>query len=851
MAFGDSSEAASQSSKPPQCSCGSRETRNAASGESNNTNEHRDIPNDNPSNFATTERSSGHPQPQPSGGLFGGSQSQQSSSGFGSGSNVQNNATADRTGCVPSTGSQGLFGSTSHNPPSISGSLFGARPTQTNTSGDLFGGSQPSNTSGSLFGGSNPTQSQPQSSCGLFGRQSNPPTGGLFGNLNQLQPLGGSSADPRPNYTAGGPFWQPQSGCLDQITNNPLNNHPGFGSTQFSCGTGRPFEYWSPQPSTNIFGQTANGTTNGHGLFGNRPAQSQTTTGGFGSTTNNAPSSQVFGGGQAPTPASSCTLSGRPTNNTTRADSHQTGLFGQSQAQNRPSNVFGQTNHPSTFASNTCIGGFATPTTTWANLYKPVTAQSDSRVSPFCGFESRSNKSDFKSDNNLYRMGTGKKPYTPFSERDPNGHTNLYNHISFGEPYRSWSTEELRLTDYENGLRFGDPRLQKLFIEPPTNYSQNPSAYLPPKQAHISLGQSFPASELERLSRQVASQQLEIAALRMRLDHRERVELQPAIYNDQQSASNTPRDKSFARPGSSASVKVPWDEGAKTCLAGLSLVFTGRLPSISRNEAVNLVEKYGAKVTLQPSLKTNFIVLGQDVDPKKLETIKILGLKTIDEDQLFLLIRNLPANGGEEEDPKNEADLKEKRRADAMASLMYITEKRQDLADKLTEILKQRQENCDAALLSKLNINSGSTSNTKDGKEVDNEEENSATSTPVNILTPTSSTATSQSSTPAPTTTTTKLNQPNTTPITTTNTTTNPPSPLCCNASRSLLAHLKTIYPYTSPYTSIRLWKDPELPKHLGLALEEFAHAAIELEKVGLTWFDWEAECYRWVVREV
>lgn len=92
---------------------------------------------------------------------------------------------------------------------------------------------------------------------------------------------------------------------------------------------------------------------------------------------------------------------------------------------------------------------------------------------------------------------------------------------------------------------------------------------------------------------------------------------------------------------------IPWDEGADNCLAGLTFVFTGVLQSIGREEAQSLVKKYGGKVTSGPSKKTSYVVIGEDAGPKKLETIAKLGVKTIDEDKLFQIIRALPANGGD------------------------------------------------------------------------------------------------------------------------------------------------------------------------------------------------------------
>ena len=87
--------------------------------------------------------------------------------------------------------------------------------------------------------------------------------------------------------------------------------------------------------------------------------------------------------------------------------------------------------------------------------------------------------------------------------------------------------------------------------------------------------------------------------------------------------------------------------GADNCLAGLTFVFTGLLDALSRDDGIEVVKKYGGKVTTAPSSKTDFVVLGNDAGPKKLETIAKLRLKTVNEDGLFALIRTLPRNGGD------------------------------------------------------------------------------------------------------------------------------------------------------------------------------------------------------------
>ncbi|KAJ9118684.1 hypothetical protein QFC22_003904 [Naganishia vaughanmartiniae] len=91
-----------------------------------------------------------------------------------------------------------------------------------------------------------------------------------------------------------------------------------------------------------------------------------------------------------------------------------------------------------------------------------------------------------------------------------------------------------------------------------------------------------------------------------------------------------------AGPAAPGSKDVP--DGAPNCLAGLTIVFTGELESMSRTEAQDLAKKYGARVTGAPSKMTSYVVLGEGAGPKKLEVIKKVGLPTLDEDGFLELI---------------------------------------------------------------------------------------------------------------------------------------------------------------------------------------------------------------------
>ena len=110
-------------------------------------------------------------------------------------------------------------------------------------------------------------------------------------------------------------------------------------------------------------------------------------------------------------------------------------------------------------------------------------------------------------------------------------------------------------------------------------------------------------------------------------------------------------------------------DGDPDCLAGLTIVFTGELASLSREDGQELVKRYGgcvspssialyllvlfiltaahadaapaparSRVTTAPSSKTSYVVLGAEAGPKKLEQIAKHKIKTLDEDGFLALI---------------------------------------------------------------------------------------------------------------------------------------------------------------------------------------------------------------------
>ena len=50
----------------------------------------------------------------------------------------------------------------------------------------------------------------------------------------------------------------------------------------------------------------------------------------------------------------------------------------------------------------------------------------------------------------------------------------------------------------------------------------------------------------------------------------------------------------------------------ENCLNGLTFVITGILESIEREEAADLIQRYGGKVTQSVSKKTSYVIVGRD-----------------------------------------------------------------------------------------------------------------------------------------------------------------------------------------------------------------------------------------------
>jgi len=72
-------------------------------------------------------------------------------------------------------------------------------------------------------------------------------------------------------------------------------------------------------------------------------------------------------------------------------------------------------------------------------------------------------------------------------------------------------------------------------------------------------------------------------------------------------------------------------------VSGKTFVLTGTLPTLSREQAKDMLEKAGAKVAGSVSAKTDYVVAGADAG-SKLEKAQQLGVAVIDEAQLLQLL---------------------------------------------------------------------------------------------------------------------------------------------------------------------------------------------------------------------
>jgi DNA ligase (NAD+) len=118
-------------------------------------------------------------------------------------------------------------------------------------------------------------------------------------------------------------------------------------------------------------------------------------------------------------------------------------------------------------------------------------------------------------------------------------------------------------------------------------------------------------------------------------------EIGPVVAASVRAFADEPRNADLVRRLEQAGVKMTTDLPEPSAqpgrLAGKIVVLTGTLPSMTREQATEALERLGAKVAGSVSKKTTYVVFGADAG-SKLEKARQLGVETLDEEAFLALI---------------------------------------------------------------------------------------------------------------------------------------------------------------------------------------------------------------------
>ncbi len=91
------------------------------------------------------------------------------------------------------------------------------------------------------------------------------------------------------------------------------------------------------------------------------------------------------------------------------------------------------------------------------------------------------------------------------------------------------------------------------------------------------------------------------------------------------------------RAGLPMAADIVEEPKAAHVLAGKTIVLTGTLETMTRDEATALIEERGGRVTASVSKKTGFVVAGRDAG-SKLEKAQKLGIEILNEQQFRAML---------------------------------------------------------------------------------------------------------------------------------------------------------------------------------------------------------------------
>jgi DNA ligase (NAD+) len=108
-----------------------------------------------------------------------------------------------------------------------------------------------------------------------------------------------------------------------------------------------------------------------------------------------------------------------------------------------------------------------------------------------------------------------------------------------------------------------------------------------------------------------------------------------SIFEWAHSPATKPLIQKFARAGILLLVS---NQKKSDKLAGLTFVVTGTLPTLSRDQAKELIKQNGGKASSSVSKKTDYVLAGSEPG-SKYDTAEKLGVKIIDESAFLALIK--------------------------------------------------------------------------------------------------------------------------------------------------------------------------------------------------------------------